>query len=90
MGRPIQNETGLNGKYDFDLEWTPDQSTPYGPFGETQPGPALGTGRPYPESSGGPNIFTALQEQLGLKLESTKGPVNINVIDRGACLLPTI
>ena len=77
MGRPIQNETGLNGKYDFDLEWTPDQSTPYGPFGDGPEGLEA-----YPEFSGGPNIFTALQEQPGLKLESTKGPVDIIVIDR--------
>ena len=38
MGRPIQNETGLNGKYDFDLEWTPDQSTPYGPLARRSQG----------------------------------------------------
>jgi uncharacterized protein (TIGR03435 family) len=82
MGRPIQNETGLNGKYDFELKWTADQSTPYGPFGDMFPGPPAAEGeRPLPEFRDGPNIFTALQEQLGLKLDSSKGPVEMIVVD---------
>ena len=82
MGRPIQNETGLNGKYDFDLKWTSDESTPYGPFGDIFPGPlAAEAERPLPEFRDGPNIFTALQEQLGLKLDSSKGPVEMIVVD---------
>lgn len=64
MGRPVIDKTGLNGKYDFVLEWTPDMA-------------ATGDSAPV-----GPTIFTALQEQLGLRLEAQKGPVETIVIDR--------
>jgi uncharacterized protein (TIGR03435 family) len=73
MGRSVIDKTGLSGKYDFTLVYTPDQSTPGGP--DERDAPAA----PDPA---GPSIFTALQEQLGLKLESAKGPVEILVIDR--------
>ena len=73
-GRTVVDNTGLKGNYDFTLHWTPDQSAP------TLNGPGAG-----PDSStsseSGPSIFTAIQEQLGLKLESQKGPVEILVID---------
>jgi uncharacterized protein (TIGR03435 family) len=76
MGRPVVDKTGLPGKYDFVLEWTPDPGADARAqgFGDgiTEPAPA----------PGGPTIFTALQEQLGLKLESQKGPVENIVIDR--------
>lgn len=76
LGRPVVDKTGLTGKYDFVLEWTPDvgQDARAQGFGDgiTTPAPA----------PGGPTIFTALQEQLGLKLESQKGPVENIVIDR--------
>ncbi len=66
------DKTGIIGSYDFTLEWTP----------EGQPlGPKDGDAPPSVEASG-PTIFTALQEQLGLKLESTKGPVEVLVIGR--------
>ena len=73
-GRTVVDNTGLKGTYDFTLHWTPDQSTPTlnGPGG----GPDSST-----SSEPGPSIFTAIQEQLGLKLESQKGPVDILVID---------
>jgi bla regulator protein blaR1 len=72
LGRRVVDKTGLTGNYDFKLEWTP----------EGQPvGPKDGDAPPSVESSG-PTIFTALQEQLGLKLESTKGPVEVLVIGR--------
>jgi bla regulator protein blaR1 len=64
MERPVVDKTGLTGKYDFVLEWTPDMG-------------AAGDSGPV-----GPTIFTALQEQLGLRLESPKGPVQNIVIDR--------
>ena len=57
-GRAVVNETSLEGSFDVDLEWSPDQSV---------------TDRP--------SIFTALQEQLGLKLESTRRPAEVLVID---------
>jgi bla regulator protein blaR1 len=75
MGRPVVDKTGLAGKYDFVLEWTPDLADARAQgFGDgiTSPAPA----------PGGPTIFTALQEQLGLRLESQKGPVENIVIDR--------
>jgi bla regulator protein BlaR1 len=73
-GRTVVDNTRLKGNYDFTLHWTPDQSGPTlnGPGG----GPDSST-----SSESGPSIFTAIQEQLGLKLESQKGPVEILVID---------
>jgi uncharacterized protein (TIGR03435 family) len=58
VGRAIVNETSLNGLFDVDLEWSPDQSV-----------------------TDKPSLFTALQEQLGLKLESTRRPAEVLVID---------
>jgi uncharacterized protein (TIGR03435 family) len=63
LGRPVVNETGLDGRFDFTIEWTSDESLAAG-------------------SATGPSIFTAIQEQLGLKLESKKGPVRMLVIER--------
>ena len=73
-GRTVVDNTGLKGNYDFKLHWTPDQSTPAlgGPGG----GPDSST-----SSESGPSLFTAIQEQLGLKLEPGKAPVEILVID---------
>ena len=59
LARTVADNTGLNGAYDFKLEWAPQQTA----------------------DSPGPSIFTALQEQLGLKVEEHKGPVEIVVID---------
>jgi uncharacterized protein (TIGR03435 family) len=73
LGRTIVDKTGLTGNYDVSLEWTPDESQ----------SAMLPPDVPKPVADGsGPSIFTALQEQLGLKLESQKGPVEILVIDR--------
>ena len=70
VGRPVVDKTGLTEKYDWVLEWTPDM-------------PATGLDGPPPTDNGpGPTIFTALQEQLGLRLESSKGPVETYVIDK--------
>jgi len=73
LGRTIVDKTGLTGSYDFTLEWTPDNAAPP-PAGGSPPEAAA------PDQSA-PDIFTAIQEQLGLKLESTKGPVDVIVID---------
>jgi uncharacterized protein (TIGR03435 family) len=73
----VIDRTGLTGGFDFTLTWTPDQ-IPQG-----QPGPPPPGAPPLPPiDPNGPSIFTAVQEQLGLKLESTKGPVDVLVIDR--------
>jgi uncharacterized protein (TIGR03435 family) len=72
LGRTVIDKTELTGEYDLKMDWTPDESLAAPAGGE----------RPAPAEAIGPSIFTALQEQLGLKLESTKGPVEILVIDR--------
>jgi uncharacterized protein (TIGR03435 family) len=70
---PVIDMTGLNGLYDFDLKWVPDLSMtggrPQGP--EASPPPDLS----------GPSIFTAIQEELGLRLQSARAPIEILVID---------
>ena len=72
LDRPVIDQTGLGRFYDFTLEWTP----------EVPPGLAA---RPEAAANlpptNGPDIFTALREQLGLKLDSYKGPVEVMVID---------
>jgi uncharacterized protein (TIGR03435 family) len=70
LDRPVVDKTGLPGRYDFDLEFTPD---------ETQFSGVLG--RP-PSDAPLPGLFAAIQQQLGLKLETTKGPVDVLVVDR--------
>jgi uncharacterized protein (TIGR03435 family) len=69
-GRVVADKTGLTGEYDFTLTWTPEQSAP-------QTDASSGTS----EDVSGPSIFTAIQEQLGLKLQPAKGPVRVLVID---------
>jgi uncharacterized protein (TIGR03435 family) len=73
VNRVVVDKTGLTGRYDFNVEFTPDQMPPQG---------AQLNGAPFPAiDPNGPSIFTALQEQLGLKLESGRGPVEMLVID---------
>jgi bla regulator protein blaR1 len=78
LGRPVIDRTGLKGNYDFKLTWTPDPGQAGGPGGPPPPGVEA----PPPPDPNGPSIFTAVQEQLGLRLESQKGPVDLIVIDR--------
>jgi len=75
----VLDKTGLNGNYDFTLQWTPDESEAR-MFRGTEDGQQGTENTPSLESSG-PSIFTAIQEQLGLKLESQNGPVDVLVID---------
>jgi uncharacterized protein (TIGR03435 family) len=75
LGRPVIDKTGISGLYDLQLEWTPGSEQVPGPFA---PNPAA---PPPPADASGPSLFTALQEQLGLRLESTKGPVEVVVVD---------
>jgi uncharacterized protein (TIGR03435 family) len=79
LGRTVVDKTGLTAKYDFTLQWTPDESQG-AMFKGPGPGPQ-GTAGPPPPDPSGPSIFTAVQEQLGLKLESQKGPVEMLVVD---------
>ena len=70
VDRPVIDETGMTGKYDIHLKFSRDEVT-------------TGLREPPPGASAptGPTIFAAIQEQLGLKLVSTKGPVEFLVID---------
>lgn len=74
LGRPVTDRTGLTGHFDIKLQWTPEPGQSMMPPG----------GGPEPPASdpNGPSLFTALQEQLGLRLESQKTPVDLIVIDR--------
>ena len=69
VGRQVVDRTGLEGNYDWDLSWTPMPGEP--------------GARSEPAAAGdGISIFTAIQEQLGLKLESERGVIDALVIDR--------
>jgi uncharacterized protein (TIGR03435 family) len=74
VDRPIIDKTNLPGLFDIHLQFAPESSSPVG--GPQQAAPVL------PSDPPGPSLFTAIQEQLGLKLESGKGPVAVIVIDR--------
>ena len=72
LDRAVSDRTGLTGSFDVELQFSPEGLT------GIDPGPP-GVERPPNEN---PSIFIAVQEQLGLKLESTKGPVDVLIIDR--------
>jgi uncharacterized protein (TIGR03435 family) len=77
LGRPVVDKTGIAGKFDVEMHWTPEPGQGGGPFGGGAPPPeAIAS-----SDSSGPTLLTAIQEQLGLKLESQKGPVEILIID---------
>ena len=75
LGRTVIDKTGLTGGYDFTLKWDP----------ATVRLNAMnsGVGQPSPASNepSGPSIFTAVEQQLGLKLKAAKGPVEVLVVD---------
>ena len=66
IGRPIADETGLKGGYNFKLDWSP----------ERDPNSASA-----PAANSGPSVFTAIQEQLGLRFSAAKVPVRVLVVD---------
>jgi len=74
LGHAVRDETGLDGAYDFKMDWTPDSTMPL-------------TRVPAPDDPAAasdaahPSIFTALTEQLGLRLKSRKGPVQVYVVE---------
>jgi uncharacterized protein (TIGR03435 family) len=72
LGRTVIDQTNLAGRYDIDLAWTPD-------VGEI---PSASADILPQSDSSGPSIFTAIQQQLGLKLQSTRRPAAFLVIDR--------
>ncbi len=69
LGRPVLDQTGLDGKFDFVLEWVPEPSGPNPVGPDFTPDPT------------GPNFMQAVKEQLGLRLESQKAPTEALVID---------
>jgi uncharacterized protein (TIGR03435 family) len=64
MEKPVVDQTGLTGKWDFLLKWRPDSAPDTG------------------DANALPGLFTALQEQVGLRLEGTTAPVEVLVIDK--------
>ena len=76
MDRPVVDQTGLTDRYDFKLKWTPDQSQ-FAQFRTT--GAVVPPATDDPKAP--PGLYTAVQEQLGLKMESKKAPDDVIVID---------
>ena len=74
-GQTVLDMTGLTGSYDLKLEWTPENTT-----ASTAPGRGADAGASM-DGDSGPSLFAAVEQQLGLKLEVRKGPVEILVID---------
>jgi bla regulator protein BlaR1 len=74
LGRPVLDKTGLTGRYDLNLQWTPDDS-------QLPMFKATGTPSASQSAASGSSLFTTMQDQLGLKLESQDSPVEILVID---------
>jgi uncharacterized protein (TIGR03435 family) len=75
LDRLVIDKTNLTGRFDLRLQWTPNvEDNPLSPTGDPLP--------PAPGDASAPSIFVAIQEQLGLKLEAAKGPVDFLVIDR--------
>lgn len=67
LNRPVVDQTGLTGNYDFHIKWTPDQVAASADAGQGSDAP--------------PPLFTALQEQLGLKLQAGKDPIQVLIVD---------
>ena len=76
LDRPVIDRTGLTDRYDFTLNWRPDEFQ-FPRASEAQRAKAVETG-----ADSLPDLFTAVQEQLGLKLDATKAPVDVLVIDK--------
>jgi uncharacterized protein (TIGR03435 family) len=69
FGQPVVDKTGLEGRWDFTMKWTPDETQ----FADVR--------RPPDEANEPPPLFTAIQQQLGLKLEAQKAEVPVLVVD---------
>lgn len=75
LDRPVVDQTGLKGRFDFQLQWTPDETPSASPRGPGEPP------KPPEGAETRPDLFTAIQ-QLGLKLESTRAQTDVLVIDK--------
>jgi uncharacterized protein (TIGR03435 family) len=83
-GRTVIDRTGIEGQFNFHLEFTPDPGMPtFGPPGMRPPndGSAADSSSPLPPTGSGPDLFVALREQMGVKLSSEKAPVSVLIID---------
>jgi len=72
-GRKVVDKTGLTGHYDLSLDWAPEHQVSSVPNASNTP--------PLPSDPTGPSIFTALRQQLGLRLDPQTGPLEVLVID---------
>jgi uncharacterized protein (TIGR03435 family) len=72
LDRPVVDKTGIAGKYDFTLTWRPDNLAPAGPNAPAPPA----------DLESRPDIYNAMQEQLGLRLQAEKTPVEMLVVDK--------
>jgi uncharacterized protein (TIGR03435 family) len=73
LDRPVLDQTGVEGRYDFQLDWTPDDFQ-FQTLGVKAP--------PAPDNAPHPDLYTAIQQQMGLKLEAVKAPADVMVLDR--------
>ena len=78
LGRAVTDKTGLTGRYDFTLDWAPEPGQGGPESIGLPPNPNFKLPPPDPNR---PSLFTAAQEQLGLRLDSKKGPTELIVID---------
>jgi uncharacterized protein (TIGR03435 family) len=79
--RPVTDRTGIQGLFDLKLQWNPFAARPQA-ADDIPPSPAAEAREgPRPDLSSLPTLLDALEQQLGLKLESHKGPVEVYVID---------
>jgi uncharacterized protein (TIGR03435 family) len=76
MDKPVVDRTGLTDRYDFKLDWTPDESQ----FIQLR-GTGIAPPPPTDDPKAPPNLYTAIREQLGIKLETIKAPADVIVID---------
>jgi uncharacterized protein (TIGR03435 family) len=72
LDRPVVDHTGVTGRFTFTLNWAADDS---------QFGSLAGTLRPPAGNADRPDLYEAVQQQLGLKLEATKAPVEVLIVD---------
>jgi uncharacterized protein (TIGR03435 family) len=75
MDKPVVDHTGLTDRYDFTLKWTPDDSQ-FSQFGPRPPQ------KESDDPNAPPSLYTALQEQLGLKLDAVRASAQVIVIDK--------
>jgi uncharacterized protein (TIGR03435 family) len=78
LAKPVIDKTGLSGNFDFAIPWNPEPREDGGP---TTAGLPPGIPAQPPSPTDGPSIFTVIREQLGLRLQSSRGPVEVVVID---------